>query len=246
MRRLLLFCGVCACAIFGAGAQQARAVPILQLYIEGATYDSTSETWVLVGGGSFKLWVVGDVDQKGAISGVKLSAAVATSEIGGGSSIGLTPTTTSLLTDPSTPGAPTATANFPSADGAVPKQGDGSDLPTHGIFGAGTSFFEWMIGDFTLTDSPIGDFSTSFPGTFPDNGQINAYDVSVTGFTRVHFDAYDHVTVGGGRGVHSQFVFAPFSHDAEFATPEPASAAMLVTGLVGLVGYRWRRRQAAA
>jgi hypothetical protein len=224
-------------------ASNAFAVPVLQIYIEGATYDNFTETWV-TNADSFKLWVAGNVGLKGAIDNVKLSAAVATGESG---TISLTPTTTSLLTDPSTPVAPVY--NGLSADGARPVMGDGSLLPPHGIFGAGTSFHEWSLGNFTLTDSPLGDFSVSYPATFPDSGQINAYTVAVTGYSLVHFDAYDHYTTlkNGPHGTEVLFhyVNAPFSHDGEAnppAVPEPTTMLLLGSGLVGLGVWRRIRR----
>jgi hypothetical protein len=225
-----------ACALFAAPAM---ALPALQLYIDGGTYDSSTETWVLSEAGSFSLWVIGDVEGTEGIYDVKLSAAVSSSESG---TISLSSTTTSVVTDPSTPSAPVATSNFPSADGAVPVMGDGSALPTHGIYGAGTTFYEWAIGDFTLMDSPIGDFINTFPSSFPNMGQINVYDVTVSGYTAVHFDAYDHVYLNAN---HVKYVNAPFSHDGEVSPiPEPETYAMLLAGL-GLMGFVARRRRKA-
>lgn len=215
--------------------QAARAVPALQLYIEGATYDSSSESWVLSGAGSFNLWVIGNVAAR-PIYDVKLAAAVATSETG---SITLVPTTTGLITDPSTPIVPSGGAL--SADGAVPVLGSGGSLPTHGIYGPGTSFHEWYLGHLTLTDSPVGDFINSFPTSFPSTGQVNVYTVSVTGYSSVHFDLYNHFAADR----HGRFKskFAPFSHDAEVSPiPEPESYAMLLAGLV-LLGFFARRRK---
>ncbi len=215
--------------IITVAAVPAVAIPTLQLYIEGATYDTTEETWVITQP-SFTLWVIGNVEQFGIISDVKLAAAVKSAQSG---SISLTPTTTSLLTDPSIPPDPTPTSNFPSPDGAVPKLSDGRDLLTHGIYGQGVKFFEWKLGDFTLTDSPIGGFIGDFPTEFPKKGQINAYLVTVSGFSWVHFDAYG--TKGGNPGP----VFAPFSHDALY-TPEPHSLWLLMAGVLLLARRRKR------
>lgn len=103
----------------------------------------------------------------------------------------------------------------------------GRPLPSHGIFGPGVKFYEWSLGDFTLTDSPIGNFSNRFPTEFPRWGQINAYIVKVSGFSWVHFDVYGYIVMPNP-GVRP--VFAPFSHDAEY-TPEPASIILVLAGI---------------
>ena len=219
----------------------AWAVPALQIYIDGGVYDTDTETWVVETNNPFKLWVIGDIESNGTISDVKLAAAVLTDELPG-SSIGLSPTTTSLVTDPSTPQVPTPTGNSPSVDGAVPVRGDGSLLAAHGIYGTGTSFFEWTLGDFTLTDSPVGDFIEMFPTSFPSNGQINVYEVTISGFSQVHFDTYDHIFDGDK---HGEYKFAPFSHDGGATgnpVPEPGTWVLMGTGLFGLLGYTWRRK----
>src|SRR5678816_3675014 len=65
-------------AAFSFTAREAAAVPELQIYIEGATYDSASETWVATSTSPFRLWVIGNVageGGKGPLYDVKLAAA---------------------------------------------------------------------------------------------------------------------------------------------------------------------------
>ena len=126
---------------------------------------------------------------------------------------------------------------------AVPLLGDGSDLPSHGIFGPGVVWQEFALGDFALTDSHIGDFIGGFPTELKANaGQINAYDVSVIGGwgATLHFDLYDTIAAKN----HAKAKFAPFSHDADAdvnVVPEPAS--VLIWLLVGSVTVVLRLRR---
>ena len=62
-----------AAAFLLALAANAQAIPVLQIYVEGATYDTHSETWV-TSVSDFKLWIVGDVDAHGPIQNVTLVA----------------------------------------------------------------------------------------------------------------------------------------------------------------------------
>jgi hypothetical protein len=228
-------------------APVASAVPTLQLYIEGASWDPGTQTWVLTTSGTFNLWVIGT----DYVQDVKVAAAVLTSEAQAGGTISLAPTTSGLMCgsvvcdQSGTPPAPIA--NGLSAPDAVPVMGNGSPLPRHGTYGPGTghSFFEWRLGDFDAIGDPVGDFQGAFPTSFPDNGQINVYSVSVSGLTSIHFDAYDHIVDSRNR---TKYVKAPFSHDAEATlepapepVPEPSSLLLLAAGVNALVlRRRWR------
>lgn len=221
LRRLGL--AVLPVSLLLAGA--VHALPALQLYIDGATYDSSTQSWT-TSASSFDIWVIGD-GSKLPVNGVTLTAAVDTNEIG---SIMLTPTTTTVVSDPSTPSAPLS--NGLSADGAVPQFPNGTSVPTHSAFGAGISFYEWELGDLDTADSPCGDFSITFPTTLNKTCQINVYSVSVTGYSYVHFDAFGQDASGKG-------VKAPFSHDASLV-PEPSAALLFGLGAL-LVSARTRR-----
>ncbi|GBC98038.1 hypothetical protein HRbin17_00533 [bacterium HR17] len=229
-------------------AMPLHAIPTLQLYIEGATYDPATESWRIVTGGELKLWVIGNVGRYGTIHDVRLAAAVKADETG---TITIEPSTATpgLLPspgDPSFPPSPTLTDNFPSPPGALPLLGDGSPLPKHDAYGPNVRFYEWNLGNFTLTDSPIGDFTNQFPTNFPQRGQINAYLITISGFpSGVHFDAYNHVQ--GKNSGRFKYRFAPFSHDAVWHTPEPAAGLLVVVGtLAALVRRNWVRRKMSA
>jgi hypothetical protein len=199
----------------------ASAIPALQVYIEGATYDDADESWKITSPSNvpLRLWAVGNVDGrggKGSITDVK--AAFAYSSGAGNVTIDITPTTTGNFggfTDESVAVAPTLIATH--TDGSRPVRSDGKKLAKHGVYGRNTHFQEWALGDFTLTDSPIADFMYAFPeAPIEATGQINAYDINVTGLVEgewIHIDLYGSILNSRGK---VKSVFAPFSHDAEF------------------------------
>lgn len=246
---------VCALWTLLAVAGQLAAAPALQLYLEGGTYNTITESWELTppgssGGAPFRLWAIGNTGAVGSISNVRLSVAYSDADLG--LSISLTSSTVDIGEFPGifqdvslpasvVPSAPVTTSTGDvSADGingvnvggrvvvvngSRPVLGNGKPLPAHGIYGLGTVWQEFGLGDFTEVDSRIGDFIDSFPTDFPTMGQINVYDVSVTGGSgaSVHFDLYDTIVAKN----HAKF--APFSHDADGdanIVPEPASIAV--------------------
>lgn len=252
-------CGLVALSAVLAFGPAANAVPTLQVYIEGATYDDQEESWKITSPSNapLRLWAVGNVEGpggKGPIFDVK--AAFAYSSGAGDVSIAITPTTTNEFggyTDPSISAAPTHIATH--TDGSRPVRSNGKKLPKHGVYGQNTHWQEWSFGDFTSTDSPIADFIDAFPqAPVEASGQINAYEVHVTGLVEgewVHVDLYGSILNRKGK-VRS--VFAPFSHDAEFAllnapsanteVHAPGAGLIFAAGLIFLARRRVQKKAA--
>ena len=246
-------------------AQQARAEAELQLYLEGATYDYDTESWFLeeASDGSsqpVRLWAIGNVGAKGTIEAVRLAVAYeAWCDVEYGDPDAYDPmvplrfvgstTNHSGFLDDSTPGEPSFIQQV--TDGSVPQLGDLGelgDLPSHGEYGEGIVWQEFLLGDFTETNSPIADFIGTFPEPTDKEGQINVYEIWVDADTSLHglslhFDLYNHYE-GNNK---AKAVFAPFSHDADgtatYIPAPPAYVGLISMALMGLVGYVWQKRR---
>ncbi len=244
--------------------QPASAAPLLQLYIEGATYDHESESWLITRPENvpLKVWAIANVDGpggKGTIYDVKM--AFAYSSEAGDVTLGITPTTTGGVggfVDPSVAQQPTLNGIY--TDGSRPMLSNGQLLPSHGeydVYGTQTHWQEWYLGDMNLTDSPIADFIDAFPDApGVTSGQINAYEIQVDGLVAgewVHIDLYDSIMSKN----KARAVFAPFSHDAgntvtdpldddsgddPAPVPAPGGMALLIAGLIFVKLRRVSRR----
>lgn len=215
-------------------APTAYALPVLQVYAEGATYDVDTQTWVIADN-EFTLWVIGNTGQKGDITGLNgIGGVNLVVSAQGGNLAGLviTPALAGGVTDPSMAIAPMAT---------ISGSGHHTVLADHGIFNQpGVIWQQFDLGAFTLTDSRIGDATQ---GGWPVDGeanfwgQINAYHVSMLGdFDRLHFDGFGYINDG------HRYVFAPFSHDAEATPPTIEVPTPAVLPLFGLGLLLLRRR----
>jgi hypothetical protein len=167
MFRKLIGFFVLVLAVLSFAAQKSSAVPILQIYLEGATYDHDTETWVLNWSVNdpqpqIRLWVVGNVagpGGQGTIEDVRLAVAYAAGEEAL-LNLGIVGSTTGGYggyTDPSVASDPTLLQTV--TDGSRPQLYGGSFLPGHDIYGPGTNWREYELGDMNLTDSQIADFT---------------------------------------------------------------------------------------
>lgn len=191
-----------------------HATPILQLYLEGGTYNTTTESWEA--SGALTLWAIAAEP----VYDVRLSVAYS-SEFDPAITVGDAPWLQTVT------------------DGSAPLLGGGAPLPSHGIYGDGTSWQEFSLGDMLGDGDPIGDFIGEFPTEFPHDGQINKYEIGVVGdIDALHFDLYDHAFAGN----HALYIKAPFSHDADGFPVVPEPATSILFGLSLLVVLRGRRK----
>jgi hypothetical protein len=237
------------------------AVPNLQIYIPGATYDTATETWI-INSYEYTLQVIGaNLD----VLDVKFALAVPTdedgyievtwldplsSDYGTGDVASLTLYDPGYLADPNRlpyedyrdsydeEGENPDPATYGFALNSYPIMGDGRQLPGAGVFP--TDFYEYFIGDFG-TDDVVQNYipGDEWGDTAP--GDLKEFWISVHGYTWVDIVAYDHVVLSNNK---AKYVFTPFSHDGgSTPVPEPATLLLLASGLIGVAGLRKKVRK---
>jgi len=216
----------------------AYGVPSLQLKVDG-TYDTETETWV-TNDNPFTLYVAGAKSPANAIiiTDVKLFVSVPIGEYNAGGSITITGSSADVAGFSATLGAGGA-----APDGAPGKPAP-QVMPPHGIFPA----YYWIVNLADLLISTAGETVDDYkpgcaPGEGSATGDIQLYDIAVSGFDLVHFDLGGTLHKLKGNGdIQTSVINAPFSHDAEYDPHVPAPSALLLVAFgVGALGIARRK-----
>jgi len=242
--------------------QSLLAIPTFQTYIEGSTAGNAGadmQSW-LITDSTFNLVVVGAYSAKTqSLTEVTLLLSVPQGETGTISISGAT-----LLTDkPPVPNVdgyynPNADADIDLLTNVLGVDGysdkgflpEGVNFNNHYPFQEGVSdFLIYGVGAF----DPVGEIhnynadttdpdyvAPPIPLTDNSLGEEKVFEVSVSGFSWVHFDAYGYEVTDNGRVLKATWDISPGSHDATYI---PAPGAVLLGGIgVALVGWLRRRR----
>lgn len=195
------------------------AIPSLQLYIPGSTYNPDTESWLTIEP-HFELQVLGasSPQQADYITNLTLYIAMLKNEYGmDGAYVNIN-------------GSPVTLNSY----GTPPL------LPPHGIYP--TYYCAYSLPDLLVSTAgeTVWNYNPGEEGE-SDTGDILSLNLDVIGYTFIHFDVAGTVVGKNGKTWERK---APFSHDADSPSviPEPTSMLLLLPGLLGLVGIRRKKR----
>lgn len=213
----------------------AIAVPTLQLYSSGSTYDADTDSWLTLAN-PFELQVLGadHPNQLNLVDGVKLHIAIPSeffNSLGTVTIEGISSSLESAFT------AQTFT-NSDFQQGIPPElAGWSGNARTHDVY-QDAYFVSVLLDNLQVNKTPadtIINYVDIAQGELPpgtDTGDIDIYRITYNDIFLIHTDL-----TGMTRYTNSNrdaMKFAPFSHDADAVVPEPSTILLLSSGLLGL------------
>ncbi|MBN2139011.1 MAG: choice-of-anchor N protein [Sedimentisphaerales bacterium] len=235
--------------IFFLLAQSASAVPIFQVYIDGATPGTIGpdeDTW-FTNSNPLDLIVSGAYGPKiDDLSSVTLLISVPQGETGtisitgGDGAVLLTERTDAAdgFYNPNTDAVldllTNEAGNADGFDGYADKDFLPEDVEfnNHYPFQEGISdFLIYALGDFDKIADAVSNYSTEDGISYNvADGEEKLYSVLISGFSAAHFDVYGYAEADGCKSFQSTWSMNPASHDATYMVPEPATVFLLGLG----------------
>lgn len=241
--------------------QSALAVPVFQVYVDGATAVASDEDTWLTTSDSFDLIVAGAYGPKTqSLTDVTLLICVPQNETGtisisGGDGAALLTEKTAAIDGFFNPNADAVVELLINETDNPDGYPDTSFLPEGARFNShyplneeASDFLLYEIGDFDKVPNAVSNYSTKQPIAYNvADGQEKTFAVSISGFTTVHFDVYGYMQTSRRHTLGATWAINPGSHDATYTAPEPATVLLLGIGMTVMVkpGRRSRARSSS-